>query len=94
MSRKTDDLLKQRERTHGDFAETAALAQMFKDVARRSNNWAALPFFLREAIDGLLFKLARLLCGDFAFPDHLDDMIGYLALARKILAKERKRKKP
>ena len=94
MSKKTDDLNGERARTHGDFAETAALAQMFKDVARRSKNWALLPFFLREAVDEQLFGLACMLTGDFAFPDHLNDMIRVLALARKILARERKQKKP
>ncbi len=60
---------------------------------RRSNNWAALPFFLREAIYGMLVKLALLLCCDFAHPDRLDDMIGYLALARKLLSNGRERKR-
>jgi hypothetical protein len=94
VSRKTEELLKQRARTHGDFADVSELAQMFRDVARGSKNWAALPFFLREAIDGLLGKLARLLSGDFAHADHLDDMIGYLALARKLLFPRKGRKKP
>jgi len=81
---KASRLLAERETTHGDFLGVAHLAQGFKGVARQGRNWLRLPAHRREALESHFTKLARLLEGDPEHADHLDDMVGYLALyARK-----------
>jgi hypothetical protein len=77
------------ERGDGDFVEAAHVAQMFKDIARGSRNWAVLPSFAREALDGLFVALARVLTGDWRRDDHLDDCAISVDRIRKL-----QRKKP
>lgn len=77
---KTADLIAAREATHGDFVATASLAQLFKTAARASRNWAKLPPHRREGLEQQFTKIARVLEGDHAFPDHWDDNAGYADL--------------
>jgi hypothetical protein len=72
-------LLDIRPRTHGNFAETAALAQTIK-VAIRPHA-ARLPPVQQEALDQIAAKLARILCGDANHADHWLDLAGYARLA-------------
>jgi hypothetical protein len=74
----TDELLDARRRTHGDFAETAALAKAFKAVMR--DRAARLPSVQRETLDQIAVKLARNLRGDANHADHWLDIAGYARL--------------
>jgi hypothetical protein len=78
------DLLAARQATHGDFAETATLAQAIKGVIGRRA--ASLPPMQREALDQIATKLARILAGDANHADHWDDVAGYARLAAASLA--------
>ena len=74
------DTLEQRRSTHGDFAEQAETAYSLKDVAHSSINWHKFDYPQKEAIDMVLHKLSRLLCGH---PHNLDswrDIVGYAQL--------------
>jgi hypothetical protein len=73
------DLLAARQTTHGDFAETAAVAQTLKAAMR--DRAASLPRAQREALDMIATKLARILCGDANHADHWLDLAGYARLA-------------
>ncbi len=72
-------VLAARQSTHGDFAETAKLAQIIKTVLR--HRAARLPPVQREALDMIASKLARILCGDPNHADHWHDITGYARLA-------------
>jgi hypothetical protein len=74
----TDALLAARQATHGDFAETAAVAQAIKTVI--GDRAARLPPVQQEALDQIATKLARILCGDANHADHWHDMAGYARL--------------
>jgi hypothetical protein len=54
----TDELLAARQTTHGDFADTAAVAQAIK--AAFGDRAVRLPPVQREALDQIAAKLARI----------------------------------
>jgi hypothetical protein len=75
------------EATHGDFADTAAIAQALKavlDVAA-----ARLGAVQREALDQVAVKLARICAGDPRHPEHWRDLAGYCWLASRDPARGR-----
>lgn len=76
----TGALIEQRRKTHGDFADTARVAQEVKTIWRGHPGWARLSDTQREALDMDATKSARILCGDPNFPDHWRDKGGYAAL--------------
>lgn len=78
-----DDLLYEREKTHGDFLGVSAVAQEIKLTMRRSKNWKDLDPRMKEALDMIGNKIGRLLSGDPLFADHSDDIVGYAELLRK-----------
>jgi hypothetical protein len=78
-----DDLLDEREKTHGKFLEVASIAQDIKKTMRASRNWGTLDPRMQEALDMLGNKIGRLLSGNPHFEDHSDDIGGYAELLRK-----------
>lgn len=75
-----DDILAQRGARYGTFAESALVAQHIKAAMRHSPGWQRLPADMREALEMIATKSARILCGD---PHHLDswrDIEGYAKL--------------
>ena len=59
-----DDLLKDKEATHGLFDDTATIAQTLKAVMRRGRDWENLPPASKEALELIATKAARILNGD------------------------------
>jgi hypothetical protein len=79
-----DELVDAHQATHGDFADTAQIAQALKavlDVAA-----ARLGPVQREALDQIAVKIARILAGDATCADHWRDLAGYAWLAGRDLA--------
>jgi hypothetical protein len=72
-------LLAARRTTHGDFSETAAVAQAIKEAF--GDRVGRLPPVQREALEQIAVKIARILCGDPNHPDHWHDIAGYARLA-------------
>ena len=68
-----------RQKTHGPFKEFAATAQSLKDIMRAQPNWIYLGPDMREALDMVQHKVARILTGDPAHLDHWADIQGYVA---------------
>lgn len=75
------ELITERAKTHGDFTNTAEVAQRLKsDLGYGPSNWGRLPNIQREALENIQQKVARILTGD---PDHRDawqDIQGYCQL--------------
>jgi hypothetical protein len=69
-----DDLIKDREATHGNFDDTATVAQTLKAVMRRGRNWESLPNQSKEALEMIATKVARIL------NEHWNDVAGYARL--------------
>jgi Domain of unknown function (DUF6378) len=73
-------LVKDREKTHGNYQTQSALAQKFKKAFRSTPNWEKLNEQQAEALEAMAVKLARILAGDANYKDHWMDLQGYAFL--------------
>ena len=74
------DILLERNETHGSFAENARIAQGIKAIIRTGANWSRLTPIQKEAFDQKASKWGRILSGNPNFADHWNDDIGYSTL--------------
>jgi len=81
-----DQILADREQTHGSFREVAGYSQAIKNLLRSSRNWERLDVTQAQALEVIADKLARILCGDPSFLDHWQDGAGYFELVVRDLA--------
>lgn len=95
----TADTLKERGARYGRFANNSKVTQHLKDVVKFSileqrdprytpdalGGPGKLSPFQREAIDMILHKLGRIICGDPDYVDSWHDIAGYALLVEKIL---------
>ena len=77
-----DDLLEQRQQTHGDFTDVALVAQATKDIWRTGTGWKNLSPVQREGLEMIAHKIARIICGN---PNHLDHYIDIVGYAQRII---------
>ena len=82
----TDQILNDREQTHGAFREVAGYSQAIKSLMRSSRNWERLDVAQAQALEVIADKMARILCGDPSFSDHWQDGAGYFELVVRDLA--------
>lgn len=73
------DLLKEREKTHGDYAQVARVAQALK-FGLAYGPLEELPEVHRESLDLICTKMSRIVNGDHNEIDHWTDIIGYAQL--------------
>ena len=78
-------LLKEREQTHGDYAITAQTAQVLKQIIRNAPAYDDMNASMRESLDMIAVKLARILSGDPFERDHWLDLVGYSTLVLRDL---------
>lgn len=76
----TQDILNEREKTHGDFYRVSETWVQLKNIV--DSNIASDNYSHIAAIDMILLKLARIACGDPNFADHWDDIAGYAMLGK------------
>jgi uncharacterized protein DUF6378 len=80
-----DQLLQEREKTHGSFAKNARVSQQIKDIFDKNFEFTGgdvnICHIHREALDMIALKLSRILSGQSHFKDHWDDIAGYAKLA-------------
>ena len=83
-----DKILEQRGKRYGEFNKHAVIAQELKDVMR-THNIASLPRAdMREALEMIQHKVARILNGDPTYDDNWLDIAGYATLvAERLQAK-------
>ena len=81
----TDQILSDREQTHGAFREVAGYSQAIKQLMRTSRNWNRLDVAQAQALEVVADKVARILCGDPSYPDHWQDGAGYFELVLRDL---------
>ena len=88
----TQDLLNERQTTHGDFAINASVAQEIREAVRRNGSvWARLHPEYREALDHIAGKIGRVCSAPDpkkVEPDHFADIAGYATLAVNRARKE------
>ena len=84
MTDKTNKLLNEREKTHGDAAKTFNVGIRLVNVVAnhaRENNEALLAHDF--AIINILHKIARIICGSY-HEDHWNDIEGYARLGKEL----------
>lgn len=79
----TEDILNERQKTHGEFKTAAAIMQSLKEVMRRQPSYNGLSAAHREALEMIQHKVARILNGNANHKDHWDDIAGYATLAAR-----------
>ena len=77
---KVNQILKDREVTHGDFEIKAIWIQEIMENLIGLNSWEDMSADQREAIHMILVKLSRILYGNSNHADHWDDIAGYAQL--------------
>jgi hypothetical protein len=77
----TEELIEERNETHGKFTDNARVAQLLKETLRDELGWSSLSAVQREAIDMIVLKISRILSGKAGELDHWDDIAGYAKLA-------------
>lgn len=73
---------------NGTYNDHATLTQDLKDRCRSHKGWAPCPSPMKEAIDMILHKIARVLNGDPTYKDNWVDIEGYSRLVSRELKDE------
>jgi hypothetical protein len=83
---KTEDILNEREKTHGDFEEVGRVYQHLKLGLELSRNSVHLKSDFhapqKSALEMICLKMARIVCGSHNHADHWDDIAGYAMLGK------------
>ena len=79
----TNELLNERNSTHGAFTSNARVAQAIKEALKLGDNVDNLSDVHKEALTMIAHKMARIVSGDCYFDDHWDDIAGYASLPKK-----------
>ena len=74
------DLLEERAKTHGDYAENAHISQSIKTIISNSPDYEDVPPIHKESLDLICTKIGRILSGNCNEPDHWRDIAGYAQL--------------
>lgn len=80
-----DTTLADRGTRYGEFADQAGITQGLKTTMQLTERWFDLPDDIREALDMIASKIARILNGDPEYVDNWHDIIGYARLIEKRL---------
>lgn len=83
-----EDILADRGKTHGDYADHARITRRLKDtviielVRRKQRGQPRLTDTQLESIDMIMHKVGRIIAGESGFQDHWLDIAGYANIAR------------
>jgi len=83
-----DETLNSRELNYGAFIDHAEIAQALKDEMWRAPKWAALDPDMKEALEMVQHKIARILNGNPTVTDSWHDIAGYVRLVERRLQGE------
>ena len=73
-------VLQQRGSRYGDFKDNADISQQLKSVMYSSTNYCSLPNDMKESLQMIAHKIARILEGDPYYDDSWVDIAGYAKL--------------
>lgn len=74
------ETLKERGMKYGSFEGHACISQDLKTTMHKSLNWDTLPPNMKESLEMIAHKIARILNGDPMYKDSWHDIIGYTKL--------------
>ena len=81
-----DEILAERQKTHGDFSDHADVTQRIKMVMYNSMKWTSLTPSQRESLEMIAHKIGRILAGNPNYADHWRDIAGYATLIERQLS--------
>lgn len=80
-----EPILVEREKTHGDFGELSNLVNDLLDILNKARQGKPYPRpEHREAISMIIRKISRIICGNYDFKDHWNDIAGYAKLGAEV----------
>ena len=79
------DTLKERGKTHGNFTDNARVSQELKTIIRSAPSYHLTTDVEREALDMILHKIGRAVCGNPHHDDVWHDISGYATLVEERL---------
>ena len=85
MSDQLEKTLAQRGEVYGRFVDHATISQSIKRAMRAAPGWQELPDDMRESLEMLAHKVARILNGNPDYVDSWHDVSGYATLVEKRL---------
>jgi len=85
MNLNIQQVLSERQTTHGDFADHAQTTQLLKTVMHSQPGWSKLSAMQRESLDMIVHKIGRVLSGNPNHADHWIDIQGYARLIEERL---------
>lgn len=80
-----NNILAEREKTHGKFSDHALITQEMKKICKFNNLDEKLNHEQKEAIDMILHKIGRIIAGNNNEVDHWQDIAGYATLVVRSL---------
>ena len=80
MANDVTETLTERGNRYGKFKDHAELSQQLKEAMHCSNVWNHLEPDMREALEMIQHKVARILNGDHTYADSWHDIAGYAKL--------------
>lgn len=84
----TYKLLAEREKTHGNYEETARISQAIKSAMNTSDGWPALESDMKESLELIATKIGRIISGDRESKEHWEDISGYAILVSRRIESE------
>jgi hypothetical protein len=75
-------IIKDRAEKYGDFRDQAILAVDLKEIIRHGRSFDMMPSYMKESLDMICHKIARIVNGDPKYLDSWVDLVGYAQLAR------------
>jgi len=79
-----EETIKERENNYGDFEDNGRIAQDLKGVMRDDDGWVRLRPYQKEALDMIMSKVSRCICGSGDFEDTWVDIQGYAARTQQL----------
>lgn len=86
---KTEDILNEREKTHGDFKTASETHYKAKALFRPIMEKTGVPLYRIEAVEAIIAKINRIAHGNHDYADHWDDIAGYAMLGKGKQVKSR-----
>lgn len=85
MDQNIEAILQNREQTHGLYSVQSATSQRLKSLIWTSPNYQTMPDHMREGLEMIQHKVARIVSGNAYERDHWVDIMGYAALVLREL---------
>lgn len=75
----------ERSSKYGEFEVNSKVMQGMKKLAKTGSSWDKMSSYQKEAIEMILHKIGRIVCGDPDYIDSWHDIAGYAKLVEDIL---------